>query len=58
MSLINDLINGNGSFAKLGEDVFDDYWINYLTPDMAKKAELVEPYYHNLEGYKKFRNIK
>ncbi|MDE7166712.1 MAG: EcoRV family type II restriction endonuclease [Bacteroidaceae bacterium] len=58
VSLIKDLINGNGSFADLGEDVFDDYWTNYLTPDMAKKAELVEPYYTNLDSYKKFRNVK
>lgn len=55
--LIDDLINGNGTFAKLGENVFDDYWINYLTQDMAAKAELAEPYYHNIASYKKFRNI-
>lgn len=57
VSLIEDLINGNGTFAELGEDVFDDYWTNYLTPDMAKKAELISPYYNNLESYKKFRKI-
>lgn len=56
--LIEDLINGNGTFAELGEDVFDDYWTNYLTPDMAKKAELISPYYNNLKSYKKFRKIK
>ena len=49
---------GNGTFAELGEDVFDDYWTNYLTPDMAKKAELISPYYNNLESYKKFRKIE
>ena len=26
---ITNLINGNGTFAKAGEDIFDDYWINY-----------------------------
>lgn len=57
VNLIEDLINGNGTFAKLGEKVFDDYWTNYLTPDMAKKAELSRPYYNNLDSYKKFRNI-
>ncbi len=56
--LIKDLINGNGCFANLGEDVFDDYWTNYLTPDMAKKAELAEPYYNNLTSYKIFRKIE
>lgn len=58
VALIEDLINGTGPFAELGEDIFDDYWTNYLTPDMAKKAELAEPYYHNMASYKKFRNIK
>lgn len=58
VSLIEDLINGNGCFADLGEEVFDDYWTNYLTPDMAKRAELAEPYYNNLTSYKKFRNIQ
>lgn len=58
VSLIDDLINGNGTFAELGEDVFDDYWMNYLTSDMAKKAELRAPYYNDVATYKKFRNIK
>ena len=26
---IDDIINGNGMFAKLGEDWFDDYWMNF-----------------------------
>ncbi len=55
---ISDLVLGNGPFAQLGENVFDDYWCNYLTPDMAKKAELTKPYFHNLESYKQFRNLK
>lgn len=58
VSLIEDLIDGNGPFSELGEVVFDDYWTNYLTSDMAKKAELAGPYYNNLESYKKFRNIQ
>lgn len=58
VSLIDDLINGNGPFAQMGEEVFDDYWMNYLTPDMAKNAELAKPYYNNLESYKRFRNIR
>ena len=57
VSLIEDLIEGSGPFSKLGEEVFDDYWMNYLTPNMAKKAELAQPYYNNLESYKKFRNL-
>lgn len=58
VTLISDLLCGNGPFSSLGEDVFDDYWTNYLTPDMASKAELAKPYYKNLESYKKFRNIR
>jgi len=26
---IQDILNGNGVFSKLGEEWFDDYWINY-----------------------------
>jgi len=26
---IDDIINGNGIFSKLGENWFDDYWMNY-----------------------------
>lgn len=43
-----ELTNGNGTFAELGEDIFNDYWMYYLTVDMAKKAELPKPYYSNL----------
>jgi hypothetical protein len=28
---ISDLIEGNGPFSTLGENFFDDYWMNYLT---------------------------
>ena len=57
VSKISDLLEGNGVFATLGEDVFDDYWRHYLTKDMAKAAELESPYYTNIEEYKSFRNI-
>ena len=26
---IADIVSGNGMFAELGEDWFDDYWMNY-----------------------------
>lgn len=54
---IDDLINGNGVFADLGEDIFNDYWMYYLTADMAKKAELPHPFYKNLQEYKVFKHI-
>ena len=54
---IDDLLNGKGVFSELGEDVFNDYWMYYLTADMARKAELPKPYYTNITEYKKFKNI-
>ena len=33
---IDDIVNGNGMFSKLGESWFDDYWMNYkkiIIPD-------------------------
>lgn len=50
---INSLINGLGSFSELGEQVFDDYWINFMTSDMARKAEVRIPYC-NLTQYKAY----
>lgn len=58
VSKIEDIINGNGVFAELGEDVFNDYWMYYLTSDMAKKAELPQPYYTNLAEYKRFKHME
>lgn len=58
VSKIEDLINGNGIFTELGEDVFNDYWMYYLTSDMAKKVELPKPYYSNLSEYKHFKHIE
>ena len=26
---IEDILNGNGTFAKAGEEIFDDYWANF-----------------------------
>lgn len=57
VSRISQLVTGAGPFAELGEKVFDDYWMNYLTLDMAKKAELHAPYYKNLREYRKFRGL-
>ena len=36
---IRGLVDGNGPFAPHGPDVFDDYWMNYLTPDMARAID-------------------
>lgn len=55
---IEALIAGDGPFAPYGEDVFDDYWMNYLTADMARRAELPAPYYRNLREYLAFRGLQ
>lgn len=54
---IEALLKGEGPFTKLGEKVFDDYWMNYLTADMARAAELAKPPYRNLATYKDFKKI-
>lgn len=51
---INDLIHGNGTFAELGEEIFDDYWMYYLTNDMAKTLEAERPY-TNLKEYREYK---
>lgn len=48
---VPDLLNGTGPFASLGEKVFDDYWMYYLTSDMARGVELTKPPYNNLDTY-------
>lgn len=47
---IDQLTNGNGVFSTLGEEVYDDYWMYYLTNDMAKALEIPRPY-TNLKSY-------
>jgi len=49
------LLKGAGPFAKLGERVFDDYWMYYLTTDMARAAELPKRPYNNLQSYLRFK---
>ena len=51
---IQDLLNGNGPFSSLGEDVFDDYWKGYFNKVDARTAGIGEPKYHNLATYKKY----
>lgn len=47
---VAELINGTGPFEKLGEEVYDDYWMFYLTQDMALALETERPY-TNLKTY-------
>jgi hypothetical protein len=55
---IDELVNGKGPFAKLGEEVFDDYWMFYLTKDMDKAVELTGAPYKNLKEYTGYKKIK
>jgi len=51
---IQALVEGQGPFATLGQQVFDDYWMNYLTEDMARAIDSGVPY-RNLGEYMKWR---
>ena len=55
---IDELINGKGPFTELGEDVFSDYWMYYLTKDMATIIDLKESPYKNLTEYKEYKKLK
>ena len=51
---IDQLVNGTGPFASLGEEVYDDYWMFYLTRDMAEALSLKRPYM-NLQTYLEYK---
>lgn len=51
---IHNLVNGNGPFSNLGEEVYDDYWMFYLTRDMAQALEIERPY-KNLKSYLEYK---
>jgi len=51
---IQDLINGRGPFAALGEDVFDDYWSGYFNKVDARTAGIGVPHYNSLKTYKEY----
>lgn len=51
---ISDLRNGTGPFHNLGEGIYDDYWMFYLTKDMARALEVERPY-TNLKTYIEYK---
>jgi hypothetical protein len=51
---IEQLINGTGPFTILGEEIYDDYWMFYLTRDMAKELSIERPY-TDLKGYLEYK---
>ncbi|MCY4540696.1 MAG: restriction endonuclease [Chloroflexi bacterium] len=52
---IEDLVNGSGVFATEGKHIFDHYWRNYLTRDMARAIDS-DVIYKNLKEYWHWRN--
>jgi len=52
---IQALVEGTGPFAPYGEEVFNDYWMNYLTEDMARAIDSEVPY-QNLKAYWRWRD--
>ena len=54
VSEIEKLVNGTGPFAELGEDIFDDYWMNYYNKADARAAGMPAPKYNNLTTYKEY----
>lgn len=51
---IENLKNGCGPFSRLGIEIFDDYWMYYLTKDMTE--DNIVPY-SNLKEYVEYKNI-
>ena len=41
ITAIDDILKGNGIFAKLGENCFDEYWMNYGVATMKKGRKTV-----------------
>ena len=51
---IDKLTKGEGTFATLGEKVFDHYWMNFYNAADATKAGIGKPHYNNLETYREY----
>lgn len=51
---IGALVNGAGTFSAHGVGVFDDYWMNFLTADMARAIDSPVPF-HGLTEYWNWR---
>lgn len=41
ITCIDDILQGNGVFSKLGEDWFDEYWMNYGVTSMKKTGKTI-----------------
>ena len=52
---ISDLVDGKGPFSLYSQEIFADYWMNYLTSDMARSIDSNIPF-RNLKEYLAWRN--
>lgn len=58
INCIEDILKGNGIFANLGENIFDEYWINYgimQVPNPKKEGTFKK--LTSLQEYLKLKNI-
>ena len=55
---IDKLQKGEGTFATLGEDVFNEYWMNYYNNSDAQKAGIGAPKYHDIASFKEYLQQK
>jgi len=53
ITAINDILRGNGIFAKLGEEWFDEYWMNYGVTTMKKGRKAIP--IRKLEDFVEFK---
>ncbi len=52
---IEQMRDGTGIFSEYGIDVFDDYWMYYMTNDMARQVDLPKPPYRNIKEYFEYK---
>ena len=54
MTDIDKLTKGEGPFARLGEGIFDHYWMNFYNTADATRAGIGKPHYNNLRTYQEY----
>ncbi len=54
ITYIPDILKGNGIFSKLGEDWFDEYWMNYKIAKIKKSGKSIP--ITNVKDFVKFRS--
>lgn len=56
IQFVEDIINGNGVFAKAGEEIFDDYWANFGKIEI-KKDDGTYKKMSSLKEYLEFKGL-